>query len=262
MGNVKNNISAGAKNARYARRTKFSSMKMKTNKSVDSFEANSSIYQINDMSCQTSLELLEPLVESELKRRKKPEKNTISLENKQQEIDKEIDYLENAASNINLKSISNFFSLYSTSKSKETDTNDAEIEDDKVTDLSSSRKNNPTKNFFTKSLKSFKNKNVKLNKSFRAKLDNSFFSSIKNKPDINNKNSMHDQKENYISSEDEEVNEMSIFETNQDVDIEAHRQLSEKSNKINESLEDFKRVFAKNQNLLVNCDNVQSSGYL
>ena len=61
MGNVKNNISAGAKNARYARRTKFSSMKMKTNKSVDSFEANSSIYQINDMSCQTSLELLEPL---------------------------------------------------------------------------------------------------------------------------------------------------------------------------------------------------------
>jgi hypothetical protein len=261
MGNVKNNISAGAKNARYARRTKFSSIKMKTNKSVDSFEGTSSIYQINDMSCQTSLELLEPLVESELKRRKKPEKNTILEENKQQQIDKdnEIDYLENTASNINLKSISNFFSLYSTSKSKETD---AEIENDQVTDLSSSRKNNPTKNFFTKSLKSFKNKNVKLNMSFRAKLDNSFFSSIKNKPDITNKNPMHDQKENYISSEDEEVNEMSIFETNQDVDIEANMQLSEKSNKINESLEDFKRVFAKNQNLVVNCDNVQSSGYL
>ena len=264
MGNVKSNISAGAKNARYARRTKFTSIKMKTNKSVDSFEANSSIYQINDMSCQTSLELLEPLVESELKRRRKPEKNTILEENKQQEIhkDNEIDYLENTASNINLKSIGNFFSLYSTFKSKETDTNDAEIENDKVTELSSSRKNNPTKNFFTKSLKSFKNKNVKLNMSFRAKLDNSFFSSIKNKPDINNKNSMHDHKENYISSEDEEVNEMSIFETNQDVDIEANRQLSEKSNKINESLEDFKRAFAKNQNLVVNCDNVQSSGYL
>lgn len=41
-----------------------------TDKSMDSFDTYTSIYQISDRSCQTSLELLEPFVDRAIKRRK------------------------------------------------------------------------------------------------------------------------------------------------------------------------------------------------
>jgi len=139
--------------------------------------------------------------------------------------------------------------------------NGAESEEDQVSELVSSRKNTP-KNFFTKSLKSFKNKNVKLNMSFRSKLDETLFKSLKNNTDLTSENARA-RTENYISSE-EEVNEMSIFEIEEAAKNgkNTDRKSVDISIKTNESLEDFKKVFAKNQNLIVNCDNVQSSGYL
>ena len=98
--------------------------------------------------------------------------------------------------------------------------------------------------------------------SFRSKLDETLFKSLKNKTDLTSKNARA-QTENYISSE-EEVNEMSIFEIEEAAKNGKYtdRKSVEISIKTNESLEDFKKVFAKNQNLIVNCDNVQSSGYL
>jgi hypothetical protein len=254
------------KNFRYAHRTKYSSLKLKSNKSVDSFEASSStLIAINDMSCQTSMELLEPFVENELKRRKKNKTNSMADEIQLQEESKHRnDHSSNlTSSNINLKSISNLFSLSSPiHKPKHKNINGTESEEDQVCELISSRKNTP-KNFFTKSLKSFKNKNVKLNMSFRSKLDETLFKSLKNKTDLNSKN-ISAQTENYISSEEEEVNEMSIFEIEEAAKNgkNTDRKSVEISIKTNESLEDFKKVFAKNQNLIVNCDNVQSSGYL
>jgi len=214
------------------------------------------------MSCQTSMELLEPFVENELKRRKK--NRAISIADEillQEETKHKNDHSTNlTSSNINLKSLSNLFSLSPIHKPKHS-INGAESEEDQVSELVSSRKNTP-KNFFTKSLKSFKNKNVKLNMSFRSKLDETLFKSLKNKTDLTSENARA-RTENYISSE-EEVNEMSIFEIEEAAKNgkNTDRKSVDISIKTNESLEDFKKVFAKNQNLIVNCDNVQSSGYL
>lgn len=46
-------------------------------KSIDSFETYTSIYQISDRSCQTSLELLEPFVDRAIKRRKLVAQETV-----------------------------------------------------------------------------------------------------------------------------------------------------------------------------------------
>lgn len=48
-------------------------------KSMDSFETYTSIYQISDRSCQTSLELIEPFVERAIKRRKLVSQETTLL---------------------------------------------------------------------------------------------------------------------------------------------------------------------------------------
>ena len=82
--------------------------------------------------------------------------------------------------------------------------------------------------------------------SFRSKFDETLFKSLKNKTHLNEKNSKFVQKENYISSEEDEVNEMTIFETNTEIQTNANNtKFLDSYNKTNESLEDFKSVFCQ-----------------
>jgi hypothetical protein len=166
-----------------------------TDKNLDSFDTYSSIYQITDRSCQTSLDLLEPFVERALKKRNI--KETSSLVDEKELIKEEnkdaLDLTKTASDrNLKIEAFGNLFaqkpssitnknlsplnqiSLKVLSDDKKTSTNTIDkkfIEDEeknKIGELSAFTKRSKS-SIFTRSLKYLNNSKKAINRNFSAR---------------------------------------------------------------------------------------------
>ena len=180
---------------RYAYRPKIS-IAINDNKNLDSFDTYSSIYQITDRSCQTSLDLLEPFVERALKKRNM--KETSSLVDEKELIKEEnkntVDLTKTASDrNLKIEAFGNLFvqklspklknnnlpplneiSLKVLSDDKKTSTttidkkNIEDEENNKITELSGFNKRSKS-TIFTRSLKYINNGKKVINRNLSAK---------------------------------------------------------------------------------------------
>lgn len=166
-----------------------------TDKNLDSFDTYSSIYQITDRSCQTSLDLLEPFVERALKKRNI--KETSSLVDEKELIKEEnkdaLDLTKTASDrNLKIEAFGNLFAqkpsskmnknlsplnqislkVLSDDKKTSTTTIDKKIIEDeeknKIGELSGFTKRSKS-SIFTRSLKYFNNGKKAINRNFSAR---------------------------------------------------------------------------------------------
>lgn len=241
-------------------------------------ETYTSIYQISDRSCQTSLELLDPYVDRALKKRRVPVNETTSLvdekefestSNEQNPGDKSF-----SVNNVALGALGNFLFLpliASNGNEQEEQTKQPEnheikkssqrsslikksaniisrslsrrskkesSEEKETNQFKNNRINHVTEKIAETQTESdeFKNETIKL-------LDISIDSTLANPDGLLNKKFIRKDINNNQSS---------------DCDSEFTLRMGQED----ESLEEFKRIFVKNQNLVVNWDYVQTSDYL
>lgn len=278
---------------RYAYRPKMS-FPMNNDKSLDSFETYTSIYQINDRSCQTSLELIDPFVDKALKKRRIQKNETTSLVD-EKEFENISEGTENSTSlsNINnaaIGALGNFLFLPLLASSS-TPTTTCKDTTNNTTDSPESQslafKHNQKNSLIKKSVKVLeKSKILSNNDKLKENLQEPIKSELNIKPAMNMKSSIKENKAkpmlkytklNHATCKiaETELEDLSVS-TNGIGHLSKHDHGSKVNNLVSdceseftlkmgqedESLEDFKQLFTKNQNLVVNWDYVQSSDYL
>ena len=248
------------------------------------------------------MELLQPYVENELKKRSRNRIEFESLDSQKElpieHYQKHTHKMKNASSykNLKLESLSSFFVLTPKTSKKvaritENNSECDNDDDDKMLESKMLRKKS-AKNFFTKSLRNFKGSNGRMTRQMttdgpemrtkRESIDlHSPFLAL-NKTDaykmkmidklqidheeeqrgcLMKKLDLDEANDDYISSEEEIEQQKSSVEGLTVINEAKHGGGGEKK-RPNESMEDFKKAFAQNQNLVVNWDYVQSSDYL
>ena len=225
-------------------------------KSLESFDSSSFVYQINDRSCQTSLELLEPIVENVLKRRKLTETTSLIDEN---EINNNNDGINNRKNkddlidtksndSIKIKNSRNAIGLFQRSLKILTKTSNfiSLLKNSDKESSPSSTNLTQTENFNLKRPQ-FLNTKPKLN--LIIEKENSMYSD----EDINEKIELKRLDDDF---------EKNSFSARKGSDSECEKEFTNKMIQEDESLENFKKILIPNNNMVVNWDYVQSSDYL
>ncbi|RNA13570.1 Metabotropic glutamate receptor 1 [Brachionus plicatilis] len=209
-------------------------------KSIDSMDNGMSIYQISDRSCQTSLEYL-PILKDSIKKRKGTRierRNSIDELNKNEK--------ENDANNFGaLGALGNilFLPLIATNKKKE--------ELDKQENFEHDSDDENKDDCFRISTDSFKNKH--LEEKYCPDQSVGLAANIEKKENL----IFVEENEDLNSNNESNLEECDALSNEPTVD-----DYSDKMNHEDESLEDLRKIFTKNRNLVLQWDYVQSSGYL